>query len=50
MSKWAGLAIAGIWIGAGIISFNIDDISLLIVAGVATGLTAFFDTMSNGIS
>lgn len=41
MNKWAGLAIAGIWVGAGIISFNIHDIDLVWGALIATVVTAF---------
>lgn len=40
MSKWSGLAIAGIWIGAGIVSFNIQDVMLLWAAGASTCLVA----------
>jgi|GEM_PF-1594063 len=47
MSKWLGLAIAGIWLGAGIISFNIHDPSLLWAAAIATGLTVLFDAVKN---
>ena len=45
MSKWAGFAIAGMWIGIGIISFNVGPAILEIArAGAwASGVIALAD-------
>ena len=36
MGKWAALAIAGIWIGTGIVAFAIPDIDILWGPSIAT--------------
>ena len=38
MSKWCGIAIAGIWIGIGIMSFNVGE-SITTIAEYGLGAT-----------
>ena len=49
MSKWAGIAIAGIWIGIGIISFNVgvSAVKDIAMSGfIITAIIAFVDFLS----